>query len=527
MNSTPDALSAEAGRLAPHGSRLIYPSVNDVAGRAVRTRSRRGPMSISLITEGTYPVHDGGVSVWCDQIVRGLAPDRFHIDAITVGDDDRYVWTLPDNVTSIRRVPLWTVETRRRPALGRRAAALTIDALYSLVRAVATNDRGGEFLASLEQLYRSGGDGRLAHLLKRNSTVEFTLGSMRASVPKGRTPIGLPAPTIADATKMLGLLEHLLRPLSVVPTRSQLCHATSNGVSAMLAMTAKWEYGTPFLMTEHGIYLRERYIENSPHSMPHHQRSFLLGFYKQLTTAAYATADAIAPVCDYNRRWEQANGADLDKIELIHNGIDPDEFSSSAPEPDAPTLVWVGRIDPLKDVKTLLRAFALVKAAMPGAILRIFGGTPIGNEYYLAECLDLHEQLGLGPSAVFEGRVRPIADAYLKGHAVVATSISEGFPYAVLEAMASGRATIATDVGGVWEAVGETGVLVPPQDEGALAQACLDLLRDPARRARLASAARERAQVLFPVDLCLARYGELYDDLVDAGTTRSIRGGVA
>ena len=523
----PDAMSAEAGQRTRPSSRLIYPSVNDVAERTVRTRSRRGLLKISLITEGTYPVHDGGVSVWCDQIVRGMAPDRFHIDAITVGDDDRYVWTLPDNVTGVRRVPLWTLESRRRPALGRRVAASTIAALDSLVHAIATNDRDGEFLASLEQLYRSGGDGQLSHLLKRNSTVEFTLGSMRATVPTGRTPIGLPAPTIADATKVLGLLEHLLRPLSVAPTRSQLCHATSNGVSALLAMAAKWEYGTPFLMTEHGIYLRERYIENSPHSMPHHQRTFLLGFYKQLTTAAYRMADAIAPVCDYNRRWEQANGADLDKIELIHNGIDSDEFSSSATEPDAPTLVWVGRIDPLKDVKTLLRAFALVKAAMPGSILRIFGGTPIGNEYYLAECLELHAQLDLGGSAVFEGRVRPIADAYLKGHAVVATSISEGFPYAVLEAMASGRATIATDVGGVREAIGETGVLVPPQDDDALAHACLDLLRNPARRARLASAARERAESLFPVDLCLARYGELYDDLVDAGVKSSIRGGIA
>ena len=76
-------------------------------------------------------------------------------------------------------------------------------------------------------------------------------------------------------------------------------------------------------------------------------------------------ADAIAPGSDYNRRWQQANGADVDKIEPIHNGIDLNEFASTPANVEHPTLVWVGRIDPLKDVKTLLRAFARVRLVDP------------------------------------------------------------------------------------------------------------------------------------------------------------------
>jgi glycosyltransferase involved in cell wall biosynthesis len=281
-------------------------------------------------------------------------------------------------------------------------------------------------------------------------------------------------------------------------------------------MAAKWTNGTPFLLTEHGVYLRERYMEYAPGKVPQAQRSFLLGFYKQLSLAAYRVADAIAPGSDYNRRWQQANGADVDKIEPIHNGIDVDGFKSTAANTEHPTLVWVGRIDPLKDVKTLLRAFVRVRQSIPNARLRIYGGTPPGNEGYLRECLDLRDKLGLEACAAFEGRVRSIADAYLSGDVVVATSISEGFPYAVLEAMASGRAMIATDVGGVSEAIDDAGILVPPQDEVSLANACIKLLGNPELRAALANDGRERVRSRFMVELSNERYGELYDDLVDA-----------
>ena len=122
--------------------------------------------------------------------------------------------------------------------------------------------------------------------------------------------------------------------------------------------------------------------------------------------------------------------------------------------------MFVGRIDPLKDVETLLRAFAEVRAAVPGCRLRIFGPTPEGGEDYFDQCVALAGQLGLGDgSATFEGPISPTVAAYHAGHVLVLTSISEGLPYVVLEAMASGRPVVATDVGGVAEAVGNAGLL--------------------------------------------------------------------
>ena len=73
-----------------------------------------------------------------------------------------------------------------------------------------------------------------------------------------------PAPTIADAVHVLTFVEHFLRPLAFAPPQVDLCHASSNGLSALIAMAAKWEHGTPFLLTEHGVYLRERYKDEYP-----------------------------------------------------------------------------------------------------------------------------------------------------------------------------------------------------------------------------------------------------------------------
>ena len=132
-----------------------------------------------------------------------------------------------------------------------------------------------------------------------------------------------------------------------------------------------------------------------------------------------------------------------------------------------PTLSWAGRVDPIKDLETLIRAFALVREELPDARLRMFGGTPGGRRGYRQRCEALAAELGRRRTRVtFEGRVEDIRDAYAAGNVVMLSSISEGFPYTLIEAMTCGRATVSTDVGGVSEAVGDTGLVVPPREPG-------------------------------------------------------------
>src|SRR5690606_14350192 len=96
----------------------------------------------------------------------------------------------------------------------------------------------------------------------------------------------------------------------------------------------------------------------------------------------------------------------------------------------------------------------------------------------------------------------------------VLSSVVEGFPVGLIEAMLCGRATVSTDVGAVVEAVGGTGLVVPPRNPRALAAACVSLLRDPERRARLGAAARARALELFTVDQNISAFHGLYLETV-------------
>ena len=198
----------------------------------------------------------------------------------------------------------------------------------------------------------------------------------------------------------------------------------------------------------------------------------------------------------------------------MYNGVAPDEFPVAETEPDVPTIAFMGRVDPLKDLHTLIRAFRIVRERIPEARLRIFGGIPAGNGPYRDSCQALIDELGLTDAASIEGRVETSVEAYHAGSVVALTSISEGFPYTVVEAMACGRTVVCTDVGGVAEAVGDTGIVVAPRDVPAVAEACIELLSDHARRRLLGKAARERVLDNFTLEQSLDAYRRLYERLL-------------
>jgi glycosyltransferase involved in cell wall biosynthesis len=315
-----------------------------------------------------------------------------------------------------------------------------------------------------------------------------------------------------------------MRPLTAPAPDGDLVHLVANGIAGLPGLAAKWRHGTPYVLSEHGVYLRERYLSfgRSGYSFP--LKWLMLRFYRLLTHLVYDEAALVAPGNVYNRRWETRGGVAPESIRTVYNGVDPEEFGVEDAEPDVPTIAFVGRVDPIKDLATLLRAFAMVRVAIPDARLRIFGGTPAGNEDYAATLRALAATLGITDAVTFEGRVDVIQDGYAAGHVVALTSISEGFPYSVIEAMSCGRATVSTDVGGVAEAVGAAGIVVPPSSPEAFAGACIALLRDDAERHRLARAARSRVVELFTLERSLnafrAIYADVLADRVDGGAVR-------
>ncbi len=518
MTSTLDAKMSGTTNAAESSAALVVPGD--------RVPGDQRTLRIALASEGTYPFHLGGVSVWCDQLIRGIAEHRFTVVALTVDGSERTVWEAPDNLERVVSIPLWGKSTRRRRGGGGAPdwfGAVHADFLAALIRPAGLRARWSlssleAFVESLHGLFQYAQVADLQAALLSNESLTRLMDAWHAAgldtSPEPDGP-GHNSLTLADALTASDLIEHMLRPLSYPPLDVDICHMAMNGLPMLVGLTSKWTYGTRLVMSEHGVYLRERYLSMIGEPVPHTVKVLLLNFFRALAAVGYHSVDIFAPHSMYNRRWALYNGAASTRMRTMYNGVDPSAFPLAESEPDVPTMVFMGRIDPLKDLHTLLRGFALVRERVPDARLRIFGPVPAANKVYYESCEALLRELGLVGAAVFEGRVKSPIDAYHAGHAVVLSSISEGFPYTVVESMGTGRPPVCTNVGGVSEAVGDTGFVVPPRDHKALADACVTLLQDSELRHRLGAAARERVLNNFTLGQSLDAYRDVYRELPD------------
>ncbi|MFF3323919.1 GT4 family glycosyltransferase PelF [Streptomyces sp. NPDC002889] len=472
-------------------------------------RARRpGAPKVTLLTEGTYPHSHGGVSVWCDQLVGGMPDVDFQITAVTGTGQEPLAWELPSHVCAPLSVPLWGPDPVGDPPRGRRLRQLMTSYEQFLTALLDPAAEHG-FGPALYELARAARDGHLAPALRTDRAV----GILVDVWTRPDLAVVSARPTVHDALTATELLEHALRPLTAPPPETGVAHAVSGGLAALPGLVGARLHGVPLLLTEHGVYLRERYLgyRTGPYRWP--VKALLLGFFRLLAEETYRTAALVTPGNRYNRLWEERGGADPALIRTVYNGVDPVAFPPAGPEPAAPTLSWAGRVDPIKDLQTLIQAFALVREELPEARLRLFGGTPRGGEAYREGCEKLAAGLGHGDAVTFEGRVDDIRDAYAAGNVVMLSSISEGFPFTLIEAMSCGRATVSTDVGGVREAVGDCGLVVPPREPAAMAAAALELLRDPQRRAAMGEGARLRVIEQFTLRRTVETFRSIYHEL--------------
>ena len=227
--------------------------------------------------------------------------------------------------------------------------------------------------------------------------------------------------------------------------------------------------------------------------------------------------DAIVAISnDAKNELLKNNAIDLGKVSVIHNGIDLEVFKSRISQQEAKKTLGldslsvigtVSRLSREKDQSNLIKAFTTVASAEPKARLVFAGDGPLKDE--LAALAD---DLGIKNKVAFLGfrdDVNKIMQAF---DIFVLSSLQEGISLSLLEAMASARPMIVTNVGGNPEVVvdGKTGFLVPPKDSQKLADAIIRLLKNPGLAQKMGEAARARVEERFTLDRMVTEYEGLY-----------------
>ena len=292
-------------------------------GRGAPARDRGA--RVLMVTEGTYPYAVGGVSSWCEVLIGGLKEMQWQIlPVIAGGKRMRQRFELPSNARLLSPIELWSEKSppRRMPRFeGRRRRAASDPAAQgadAVERAISpTSPRRSFAVVSF----------------RRSSGPSFAPGTAgRSSCGRSVTSLGerhddsAPAPVFdaIEAARLYQTLYWVARTAAVPTPPCDLLHVTAAGWAAIPAIVHKALHGTPLLLTEHGVYVREAYLASVREAamtpgQGHISPRLALG----LTRATYATADVISPVTEANAAWERGLGVDPAKIRVIPNGIHP------------------------------------------------------------------------------------------------------------------------------------------------------------------------------------------------------------
>lgn len=269
-------------------------------------------------------------------------------------------------------------------------------------------------------------------------------------------------------------------------------------------------YGAKIVHTEHEFYT---YRDNA-----RARRLFkpLLRFCSVLTVVGPEIA----------RYYIEELGVPPKRVQVIANAVDTARFKLPSPESRsrlglaAEDLVFgiVGRLEREKDHRTLLHAFRTLADHVPAARLLIVGEGSLRRE--LEDCA---RTLGLERNVIFLGARADIPEVLAALDVFVLTSVHEGVPLSVVEAMAAGKPVIATDVGGLRLLVKPSvnGLLVPPSDPVAIEAAMRELAANPALRQGMGERSRQIACDSFSVSAMIERYQEIYESALGARHVRN------
>ncbi len=488
---------------------------------------------IGLLLEGTYPYVSGGVSSWVHQMINGFPHLTFAICFIGSRKQDygEKKFKLPANVTHIEEHYLQGAEGAPsvRAQHGDKAMASLIGELHDYFREPERlAQRGREVLAEIA-----------GELESRMEKSQFLYSETSWNYITDQYRQRCTDPSFVDYFWTVRTMHLPIWVLSGIiekfpPVRCY--HMVSTGYAGMLGALLKRRYNRYLILSEHGIYTKERRIDlyaanwiadnrtmlqRDPMQAGYFQTMWIL-FFEALGRMCYDASDQIIALYEANRLRQVQDGAMAERTSIIANGIDVLRFGALRalrPKTIPPVMCLIGRVVPIKDIKTFIRATRIIANHQP-EVQAWIAGSEEENPDYAAECKNLVTSLDLGDNVKFLV-FQKTTDLLPQVGLVVLSSISEALPLVLLEGYAAGVPAVSTDVGSCRQliyglddedrALGASGEVVGIADPQALADAALRLLTDNAAWHRAAQAGITRVERYYTHPVMFARYQAVYD----------------
>lgn len=498
------------------------------------------PADIVLLLEGTFPFVSGGVSSWVNQIILGLP--NFSFGLVFLGGNrtfyDGYKYPCPDNVVHLEchyLMESWD-EKKARPVKGNKDIFQQVDKMHHCLRSsnidfdetalnIVMAALGNTNELSREDFLYSEESWQQIKDYYRNYCTDPSFVDYFWTIRTMHAPLFILAKIVKN-----------LPPAKVL-------HSVSTGYAGMLGMMLQQSRKIPYILTEHGIYTKERKIDLAQADWiadasetfgtrldddVSYIRRLWIRFFEGIGRLTYNSAEPIISLYEGNRQRQIEDGAEAQKTQIIPNGIDIERFSllrESRPDGIPPVLALIGRVVPIKDVKTFIRAMRTVCNHIPEAKGWIVGPEDEDADY-AKECHALTESLKLENNVMFLG-YQKVDDILKQISLVVLTSISEALPLVVLEAYASGIPALTTDVGSCREliegnneedrALGHAGRVVQIANPEETANAAIELLTNRDEWLKAQAAAIKRVERYYTQQEMFTKYLNIYSQALGKG----------
>ena len=464
-------------------------------------------MRICIIAEGCYPYVVGGVSGWVHSMIQTFPNQEFILLTIIANRElsGKFAYELPENVTEVHELYLEDVDWG---SVNRRHRTRMNQEEYQALRSLLLN-HDVKWDVMIDYFHEN--DVSINHLLMGEDFYHAVLECYNLQYPDI---------VFSDFLwTMRSMYLPLFLALSMDVPKADVYHAVSTGYAGILGSMGKYLHNGQLIISEHGIYTREREEELiKAEWVQRLYKKIWIQQFKKMSQLAYDQADLVTSLYQHARELQVELGCAKEKTVITPNGIDYRRFENlKGVPPEEAGYTHIGavlRVTAIKDVKTLIQAFAYAKKRCPELKLWIMG--PYDEEpEYAAECFQMVEAMEI-PDIVFTGRIQ-VTDYLGWMDVTILTSISEGQPLTILESFAAHVPVIATDVGnckgllyGEDDDFGRAGILTHIMNIEEISNAMVYMAQNPGLRRQMGKAGYQRLMRKYKIEDMKKTYEKIY-----------------